>query len=399
MATDAIMLYGKNMNVREKFLATMDFDLSTPPPLWEMAYWIDTAERWRKEGMVDFLGDDAEENRSQGKVHVNGRPVVGYAGEDPLGLEKPLETFPGNYWIYPQNKRQVLEERGDRQTVIDEIGVKMEVARTASIPHYLEWPVANREDWDKYKAERFDPKTPGRLPENFDDVVERYNNRDFALRLGQSVGFFGPIRYFLGEVRLMTCYYDDPDFIREIVGDLLDFYMGLYSPVLEKLEVDMFAMWEDMCYNTGPLISPEMFREFMLPAYKKFTSFLKSMGVKSILIDTDGNCRKLIPLFLEGGVTGIYPFEVAASMDVVEVRKQFPRLQMTGGIDKRAVIKGKEAIDEELEGRIPAMLAKGGYIPYIDHHVPPDISLDNFVYYRGRLKELIERHYAEVIGG
>jgi uroporphyrinogen decarboxylase len=169
--------------------------------------------------------------------------------------------------------------------------------------------------------------------------------------------------------------------------------MEIYSPVLENLDVDAFIMWEDMCYNTGPLISPAMFREFMLPAYKKFTSYLKDLGVKNIFVDTDGNCWKLIALFLEGGVTGIYPFEAAANMDVVEVRGQYPKLQMMGGIDKRAVTKGRKAIDEELDRRIPAMLEKGGFIPCIDHHVPPDISLDNYVYYRDRIKSLIEEHY------
>ncbi len=383
------------MNVREKFLATMEFDLSTPPPLWEMAYWIATVERWSNEGMTDFVGDDAEENRSQGKVHVSGFPVGkdSSGGVSSLGLEKPWETFPGNYWIYPQSKRQVIEDLGDRQIVVDEIGVKMEVARDPSIPYYLEWPVTDREDWEKYKTERFDPDTPGRVPENLNELIDEYDNRDFAVRLGQSVGFFGPIRFFMGEVRLMTCYYDDPDFIRSIVDDLLDFYMALYSQILDKVEIDVFNMWEDMCYNTGPLISPEMFREFMLPAYKKFTSFLREFGVKNILVDTDGDCSKLISLFMEGGVTAIYPWEVAANMDVVEVRKQYPKLQMLGGIDKRALMKDKEAIDEELARRIPYMLEKGGFIPYIDHHVPPDISWENYVYYREKLKALIENHY------
>jgi uroporphyrinogen decarboxylase len=191
----------------------------------------------------------------------------------------------------------------------------------------------------------------------------------------------------------MTSYYDDPEFIRKIVDDMLKFYMELYSEILQMVDVDLFTMWEDMCYNTGPLISPEMFREYMLPAYKEFTAFLRNHGVKNIIVDTDGDCSKLIPLFIEGGVTGIYPFEVAANMDVVEVRRQFPKLQMIGGIDKRALIEGRQAIDKELVRRIPPMFGKGGYIPYVDHHVPPDISLDNYVYYRERMRAMYERHF------
>ena len=389
------------MNVRDKFLATMAFDRSVPPPLWEMAYWIETTERWRGEGMTDFIGDDAEENRHLGKVHVSGRPV----GKDctgtisSLGLERPMELVPGSYWIYPKYKRRVIEERGDRQIIVDEIGVKMQVGREASIPTYLEWPVSNREDWEKYRAERFDPKAPGRIPANFAELVDGYGERDFVLRSGHYVGFFGPIRFFLGEVRLLTCFYDDPDFVREIIDDLVEFYMEVYSPVLTNIEVDIFTFWEDMCYNNGPLISPEMFREFMLPAYRTLTAYLRDHGVKNILVDTDGNCWKLIPLFIDGGLTGIYPFEVAANMDVVAVRKEYPKLQIIGGIDKRPLIRNKEAIDEELDRRIPYMLEKGGYIPYVDHHVPPDVSWGNYVYYREELNRMIEQHYAGAAKG
>ena len=100
-------MYNGDMTIREKFLSTMEFDLTTPPPLWEMAYWIDTIDRWRHEGMVDFLGDNAEENRRQGKVHLDGRPVIHNSTGGTLELERPIEVFPGNYWVYPENKRPV----------------------------------------------------------------------------------------------------------------------------------------------------------------------------------------------------------------------------------------------------------------------------------------------------
>ena len=39
---------------------------------------------------------------------------------------------------------------------------------------------------------------------------------------------------------------------------------------------------------------------------------------------------------------------------------------------------GRSRIDAELEGRIPFMLRHGGYIPSLDHSVPPDVSWENF---------------------
>jgi uroporphyrinogen decarboxylase len=112
-------------------------------------------------------------------------------------------------------------------------------------------------------------------------------------------------------------------------------------------------------------------------------------------VDTDGDVWKLLPLFIDGGVTGLYPFEVSAGMNVVEVRQAFPRLQILGGIDKTALAQGPAAIESELQAKVPWMLQQGGYIPYVDHFVPPDVSWDNFLYYRKQLNDLIDTHHPE----
>jgi uroporphyrinogen decarboxylase len=133
-----------------------------------------------------------------------------------------------------------------------------------------------------------------------------------------------------------------------------------------------------------------MIREFLLPCYQRFTGFLRDHGIRSVLVDSDGDCRLIIPILMEGGISGLMPFEVNAGMDVVEMRKTFPRLQILGGIDKTQLALGKEAIDRELEAKVtPGMLRHGGYIPHVDHQVPPDVSWEDFKYYRQRLAALI----------
>ena len=86
----------------------------------------------------------------------------------------------------------------------------------------------------------------------------------------------------------------------------------------------------------------------------------------------------------------MYPFEVQAGNDIVAIREQYPKMQILGGINKIKISQGKAAIDEELESKIPFMLNKLGYIPHIDHLVHPDISWEDFCYYRKRLKEMVE---------
>ena len=381
------------MNSREKFLATMNFD-KVPPFLREFGYWSGTIRRWYKEGLTEIKGipSGIPSGVSVEKFWHEARKARCEDLERVFKFDKQAMFFPVKSWAFPEFNLKVISESNDgSKVIIDEMGIKKRIGQeNDSIPQYLDWPVKNRDDWEKFKRERLDPAAPGRYPQDLNSLMETYEKRDCPLMMGGEIGFFGPVRFLLGEVKLFTSYYDQPNLIKEIINYLIDFWMEIYRPVLEKIKPDCFLMWEDMCYKTGPLISPEIFREFMLPAYQKFTSFLKDKGVDTIIVDTDGHCWKLIPLFMEGGVTGITPMEVAAGMDVVEVRKKFPRLQITGGIDKRVLAQDKSSIDRELESKIPYMIKRGGYIPHVDHLVPPDVPFENFIYYRRRLNELIE---------
>ncbi len=53
---------------------------------------------------------------------------------------------------------------------------------------------------------------------------------------------------------------------------------------------------------------------------------------------------------------------------------------MIGGVDKRALAAGRQAIDAEIAHLRP-LLQEGGYVAWCDHFVPPDVSLDDYLYY------------------
>ncbi len=285
----------------------------------------------------------------------------------------------------------MLEDHGDWVLERNEQGIiqkRMKV--NSSLPAFLRGPVETRDDWERLKAERLQPTLEGRLPKEWPRIVEEYNRRSYPLSIMGSQGFYGTPRYLLGQERLLYAYYDEPELLDDITSYLCDFGMAICEPILKPVRPDVVQLWEDMSYRGGSLISPQHFRRFMLPYYKRLTAFFRDHGVENVLVDTDGNCWQLIPLFIEGGMTGMYPMEVQSGMDVVEVRRVFPRLQILGGIDKRVLAWGKEAIERELEAKVPWMLARGGYVPHIDHFVPPEASFENFRYYRQRLAQMID---------
>ena len=112
-----------------------------------------------------------------------------------------------------------------------------------------------------------------------------------------------------------------------------------------------------------------------------------------ILVDTDGDCTELVPLFLEGGITGLYPMETSTGMDIVGIRRKFPTLQMLGGVSKYDVAGGKESTDRGLN-IVERLMRQGGYVPFVDHSVPPAVSWKDFSYYRTRLNALIDQRGA-----
>jgi uroporphyrinogen decarboxylase len=201
----------------------------------------------------------------------------------------------------------------------------------------------------------------------------------FADRWG---GFFGPLRNLLGVKNLCRAFYDRPEFVEKMMDQRVEVLLAILGKMLDDVELDAFAFWEDMAYKNGPLLSPEMFREFMVPRYKIVCEFLRSRGVDLICVDSDGDIHTLIPLWLKAGLNGIWPMEVQAGMDVNSLRREYgKRLVMFGGIDKRALANGRAEIETEVE-RVWPVVDTGGYIPHTDHSIPPDVSWDDFCYFQ-----------------
>lgn len=389
------------MNTRERFLAVMRFEEVSRTLEWEFGYWGGTVERWYSEGLPRVHGLPPGTLYAQNVVG----PGLYHWLDSEWALDRDVDAYvkydaglrrvPVDAHIHPLFPVEVLEEDDHTQVIREEHGIIKRIFKDFSnMPQFLKRPVESRTDWELLK-ERLQPTLAERLPATWPQLVEEYSARDYPLAIGGfPCGFFGMAREFMGFEGLSVALYEDRDLVRDIMDYLADFWVQLYDRFLsaynDRLHIDCAHIWEDMCFNGGPLISPELFRELMLPCYKKLTGLFRDYGVDIVLVDTDGDHTKLTDLFLEGGVTGLYPFEVAAGMDVVAVREAYPKLQMLGGIDKRALAQGRAAVDAELERRVTPIVRKGGYIPYVDHLVPPDVSWENFVYYRAKLNSIVE---------
>jgi uroporphyrinogen decarboxylase len=207
------------------------------------------------------------------------------------------------------------------------------------------------------------------------------------------IGGYMYLRSLMGPADLLYKFYDAPELIHACMKawfDLSDFIIAKHQ---RYVTLDELFLAEDICYNHGPLISPDMMREFLFPYYRQLIANVRTRQLDKsrplyIHIDTDGDARPVIPVYKEIGVNVMSPFEAASGCDVVEIGRQHPDLAMFGGIDKRVLATTPVEIDAMLDYILPAMRARGGYIPTSDHGVPEEVSLENYRHYRKRCVEM-----------
>jgi len=409
------------MNTRERFLETMNFSHSVHSLKWEFGYWGETIDNWYKAGLPKInypvldpvITTPTSSLYSAAWTHdkrdalPKGIAVLGG------GLYWPSQGFPPdrdvrshynmdfsqrlvdvNLHFCPMFDVEILQDDAERLVYVDIDGVKRVFLKDeATIPSSLSWPIKDEASWAKLKAEKLNLNNlKDRFPANWDALLKEYKNRDYPLAVGgYPQGFFGTLAHLIGYENLFIWYCMKPDLIHDILNTFTNIWLAVFEEVISQVEIDHWHIWEDISFGKGSMISNDMVREFMLPYIKRIGDFLKSKGVNVLLLDTDGDCNELIPLFIEAGVTGMYPFETNCGMDIVKVRRQYPRLQMFGGIPKSEIQLGKKRIDEMLEP-VDAVLKTGGYVPFGDHLIPPDVDFENFTYYRNKLNSLIDRY-------
>lgn len=362
------------MTPRDRFLHCLTYQPVDHVPNMEITVWAQTRERWLAEGLPPDL--------STSFMH-RGEPALGLEGYETLALDG---TSPR-----PAVASVTLEEAEDSLLFIDGFGRTRRARKSGtvggtrlSMDTYLDFPLKDRASFAAYRH-RYEGPAAERYPADWETLQHSLAATDLPLTLmnplAGTFGYYSMLRNWIGTENLSYLWYDDPGLVHECLELLTGFILRLLPAAVAALRFDYVIIHEDLAGKGGPLLGPRLFREFLLPHYRHYVGFLKSAGVRLVLVDTDGDHNVLIPAFLEAGVDGFCPLERAAGMDPLAVRREYGReVCMLGGVDKREIARGRGAIDAEL-ARLAPLIEGGGYIPTIDHSIPPDVSYDDFRYY------------------
>ena len=296
----------------------------------------------------------------------------------------------------PCFEEKVLEDRGEYELVQDFAGrhvLYFKSRRNGFMPEYVEHPVKNMKTWEENCKWRMNPDSPERYANIASDMQQKIKRAGEGCVVQQGVvGGYMYLRSLIGPEDVLYKFYDEPELIHDCMKTWFNLADRIIAEHQKYVTLDELFFGEDICYKSGPLISPDMMRKFLLPYYEQLINNIKSRQIDKnrhlfFQIDTDGNCYPVIDVYREIGMDHMSPFEAASDCDVVEIGKKYPGLKIRGGIDKRILASGKDAIDKMIDRIMPAMKKRGGYIPTCDHGVPEEVAFEDYMHYRKRMQE------------
>jgi len=381
------------MNNRKRSLAILNYEDYDRLPLVHFGFWEETLQKWAAE---DHLTVEEAENWGDGNA-------VDAVITEKLGFDfNWANCFGPITRLLPPIEERVLEELPDgSRKVLDENGaVVIQKEGAVGIPAEVDHMLKGRDEWEEFFLPRLQfseeritsvSVNTGESELPFGDGGLDYLRRGewknpYGLYCGS---LYGVIRNWLGLVGSAYLQVDDVELFDEMIETVGELCYQCTKTALETgARFDFGHFWEDICFRSGPLINPRVFREKVGSHYRRITDLLQSHGIHIVSLDCDGKIDALVPIWLENGVNTMFPIEVGVwDASIKPWREKYGReLRGVGGMDKRAFARDYAAIDAEVE-RLKPLVELGGYIPCPDHRIAPDAKWENVQYYCDKMRE------------
>ena len=182
---------------------------------------------------------------------------------------------------------------------------------------------------------------------------------------------------------------DDEVLFDEIIDTVGELCYQCTRAVLETgAQFDFAHFWEDICFRSGPLIRPDVFRAKVGRHYRRITDLVARYGIDIVSVDCDGKIDTLVPVWLDHGVNTMFPIEVGTwNASIQPWRQEYGKqVRGVGGVNKIIFARDHAAIDAEVE-RLKPLVELGGYLPCPDHRLPPDATWENVQYYCEKMRK------------
>ncbi|MFC1806152.1 uroporphyrinogen decarboxylase family protein [Planctomycetota bacterium] len=192
--------------------------------------------------------------------------------------------------------------------------------------------------------------------------------------------------FLRGEEDFLIDIAADPDFAKALADRTADHLVEIGLESLRRFDLCENGVWifDDMCSNEQPMMSPSSFERVFLPAYRRMVATWKAAGARFVVLHCDGNLDMLV----DAGIDGINPVEPKAGMDLVALKRRYgKRLAYIGGMCNAHVLPSGdlEAVRRQTLGILDA--GRDGGVLIGAHSIGPDIAPETYRLYRDLVAE------------
>jgi uroporphyrinogen decarboxylase len=189
------------------------------------------------------------------------------------------------------------------------------------------------------------------------EVRESYP--DHCLIFGTHIGPFTAGYMAMGFERFFLRLVDDAAFVQRLLAVRTEWCIAMYQKAA-SLGAEVLVLGDDAAHGGGPMISPRMWRRFILPHHRRIVDALDV----PIIWHSDGNTEALLPMAIEAGFVGIHGVDVVAGMDLVKMKRAYGQsLVLIGNVDVRVLFGSDlEAVRGEVDRCIAQGAPRGGYM-------------------------------------
>ncbi len=262
-----------------------------------------------------------------------------YTARERLGLDcLPLGGHPSNTKAYGHG--------------VDEWG------RIFKKGHYKDGLVKNYEDLEKYTA----PLSHAQdwFPHKSINKINKKYGEEYALYFGWHDCSLGLTYLSMGIEYFFLSLYEQPELVKKVINRSTEWTIALVEQANE-VEVDFIILGDDVADNSRPMISPKMFRQLILPEYKKIVN----ASEVPILWHSDGNIEPLLPMIIEAGFTGVHSLETKAGIDLATIKERYgDKLILAGNLDTTYILcqSNLDLVRKDVERCISQGARGGGYL-------------------------------------
>lgn len=267
----------------------------------------------------------------------------------------------------------VIREEGDKY--VDEWGTTYQRSGASwPVDAPVDYPIKGRADFRGWRAP--DPTPPSRL-----DPVRT------AVRMGGGRvailgGLNGPLTVatlLIGFEGLAYSLYDDPGLVREIFRIATDYALeGVRS--MAGAGADGICLAEDMGFKTRTLISPDHCRGLLFPFLSEIVSEAHRHALP-VLLHSDGRIGDILDDLVQMGIDGYNPIERGAGMDIVAVKRRYPRLCLVGNVNSATALAGgtPDDVRREVIELLQQVAPGGAYVLCSDSDLRNDMPIENIL--------------------